>query len=516
MFNTILNFFEKIDIKYYLASFVAGFGMMTLELTASRVVAPMVGSSVYTWTSVIGVVLLGSILGNYLGGYLIDKYQSKKIIFIFCFLISIFVLFIPILSQNLLIIISSQFSVVSIIIFICLILFFLPSLFIGTIYPCLLKLKSKETNNLGITSGSLSAFWSLGSIIGTVLTGFVFIGFWGSFKTLLGVAIIFFLLGLFFLEKLKPMILFFFIFVIFFVFSLFFLNSNKYLVNKETNYYALKVVDSEASFLGRVRTLFLDFDSHSIESLENKPLHIYPESVPIFKELKNDTKDILVIGGGAYTIAKNFSDLFLDSNVEVLEIDPEVKKVAEEYFNLKKYPIKTIISDGRFYLTNSKNNYDLIFEDAFNSFISLPWHLTTQEFNQLAKEHLNKDGVYAVNFISAFEGENSLFFQSMLKTFSQTFPNYYILSFGNFGFESQNIILVGINGDKKISEDQLKNILEKNQDGIWLSSLVIKDKIIPIDKSVVFKDDFAPTERMMVPLVDWYFRSYVNFYYSLF
>ncbi|MFP6769889.1 MAG: fused MFS/spermidine synthase, partial [Planctomycetaceae bacterium] len=48
--------------------------IMVLELTASRLLAHHIGQSLYTWTGVIGVVLAGITIGNYIGGALADKF----------------------------------------------------------------------------------------------------------------------------------------------------------------------------------------------------------------------------------------------------------------------------------------------------------------------------------------------------------------------------------------------------------------------------------------------------------
>ncbi len=53
--------------------FVSSGCIMILELVAGRIVAPYVGVSLYTWTGIIGVVLAGISLGNYLGGWLADR-----------------------------------------------------------------------------------------------------------------------------------------------------------------------------------------------------------------------------------------------------------------------------------------------------------------------------------------------------------------------------------------------------------------------------------------------------------
>src|SRR5207244_5847556 len=58
--------------------FVASFCSLVIELIAGRIMAPYIGVSLYTWTSIIGVVLAGISLGNYLGGQIADRWPYRR------------------------------------------------------------------------------------------------------------------------------------------------------------------------------------------------------------------------------------------------------------------------------------------------------------------------------------------------------------------------------------------------------------------------------------------------------
>src|SRR5712692_218663 len=62
----------------YLAVFIASGCTLILEIVAGRIVAPVVGVSLYTWTTVIGVVLAGISLGNYAGGVVADRWPAHR------------------------------------------------------------------------------------------------------------------------------------------------------------------------------------------------------------------------------------------------------------------------------------------------------------------------------------------------------------------------------------------------------------------------------------------------------
>src|SRR3712207_8825374 len=58
--------------------FVAGTASMSLEFAASRILIPVFGSSIYTWGSLIGVLLTGLSLGFHIGGKLAVKDRKSK------------------------------------------------------------------------------------------------------------------------------------------------------------------------------------------------------------------------------------------------------------------------------------------------------------------------------------------------------------------------------------------------------------------------------------------------------
>ena len=509
----------KSRLLFLISSFVAGFCLMTVELAASRIVAPYIGSSIYTWTSVIGVILLGLSVGYYSGGYLSDKFPDKNIVFWEYIFSSVGVIAIPFISP-----LSETFARASLplpltIFLVSLSLFFIPSVFLGALSPSILKRCVNSLGQVARNAGTLSALWSVGSIAGTFLTGFVFIGYIGSKETFLAVGAVIAFNSIFFSGSRKQLfsalaILSVSILLLFFLPKAAASDSGNIIFSKDSDYYRIKVADGSYQGAGDSRILFLDFDSHSVESRSGKFLGNYPDMYPLFSVFNKNIRNIFVIGGGSYSLPKYLSSYYPDSSVTVAELDPEVKKTAENYFGLDKYNIATVISDGRMALNKDQNKYDLIFEDAFNSFISLPWHLTTEEFSQIAKSHLKNGGIYAVNFISATDGQNADFFRSMLKTFKSVFPNSYVFSTGDLSYYPQSIALIGINSDSHESAGVLKLEASLLKNGAWLSAHLYDSNKFSDTGGIVLTDNFAPVERLMIPIMNQYFKPYSDFYYS--
>ncbi|MGD9147830.1 MAG: fused MFS/spermidine synthase, partial [Anaerolineae bacterium] len=182
----------------YLIVFVSSGCIMILELVAGRIIAPYVGVSLYTWTSVIGVVLAGISLGNYLGGWLADRYASLRllgILFLLGGLSSFGILAVDALGR----ITPGEWPIVVEILVLTAALFFLPSVILGTISPVVAKLAIRDLNKTGMTVGRIYAAGTVGSIVGTFATGFLLISWFGTHLIVWGVALVLLSLGLLFL-----------------------------------------------------------------------------------------------------------------------------------------------------------------------------------------------------------------------------------------------------------------------------------------------------------------------------
>ena len=60
--------------------FLASVGIMVIELVAGRLIGSHLGSSLYTWTAIIGVVMAGMSVGNYFGGRWADRYKTERLL----------------------------------------------------------------------------------------------------------------------------------------------------------------------------------------------------------------------------------------------------------------------------------------------------------------------------------------------------------------------------------------------------------------------------------------------------
>lgn len=178
---------------------------------------------------------------------------------------------------------------------------------------------------------------------------------------------------------------------------------------KESNYFTLRVItdnhtDSMTQEERELNYLILDNLTHSHSDvsdptyLEYEYLRIYEELVGWQLNRKGSTKHSeLFIGGGGYTMQRFFHHTYKDCQIEVAEIDPKVTYVAETYMGAPKNDPRLVTKneDARLYVLDKQktnNKYEFIFGDAFND-LSVPFHLTTLEFDQQLKNLLTPNGL---------------------------------------------------------------------------------------------------------------------------
>ena len=154
-----------------------------------------------------------------------------------------------------------------------------------------------------------------------------------------------------------------------------------------------------------------------------------------------EPKRILIIGLGGGTMSNTLAQIYPQSQIDNIEIDHAVIKVARDYFGFfENNQIKTYNQDGRIYIKRAllkKQQYDWIILDAFNGDY-IPEHLMTKEFLQEAKALLSKNGIISANTFSLSE-----LYAHESATYKAVFGDFYQVS--NKG-NSNRIIIVNRNG----------------------------------------------------------------------
>ncbi|NWG01880.1 MAG: fused MFS/spermidine synthase, partial [Syntrophaceae bacterium] len=188
---------QKEVVKANMVVFIASFCTLVIELVAGRIMAPYVGVSLYTWTSIIGVVLAGISIGAYFGGRIADRSPRTSTLGWLLFLSGLGAFSISPLTN---LIGGAEFhtSLMTRILLITTIIFFVPSCLLGMISPVVVKLTLNNLEKTGNVVGKIYAFSTLGSILGTFATGFYLISWMGTRTILLTMGIILIISGFIF------------------------------------------------------------------------------------------------------------------------------------------------------------------------------------------------------------------------------------------------------------------------------------------------------------------------------
>ena len=142
--------------RLYLIVFVTGAVIMIMELVGSRILAPILGTSIFIWTSLIGIVLGSMSVGYYLGGRIADKNPSVKNLSAIIFISGLSMFAIIIIKDSVLAF-SLLFGVKNGAIVAAVILFALPSVMLGMVSPYAVRMAVKHIESSGSTVGNLYA-----------------------------------------------------------------------------------------------------------------------------------------------------------------------------------------------------------------------------------------------------------------------------------------------------------------------------------------------------------------------
>ncbi|MDA8216042.1 MAG: fused MFS/spermidine synthase [Dehalococcoidales bacterium] len=551
----------------YLIVFISSTCGLVIELVAGRIMAPYIGVSLYTWTSIIGVVLAGISLGNYLGGVVADRRASRStlgLLFLAGGLASA-----GILSSTAVVTSTSwPLPLVPKIVFLTTAIFFLPSLILGMVSPVVIKLALQDLGRTGNVVGSIYAFSTVGSIFGTFITGFWLISWLGTRtivwavalllvgmgvvgarqparRTALGLAgLALFSLALWLdasglyrwfpavagqglalatlpVTVLLPLGLVGACFarpriglaaglLVFPAFGLVYFGWDAGLYKApcqvESNYYCIRT-DEQTVDGHPVRALVLDHLVHSYVSLDDPGVlgygyeRVYDELTTYYASQHGRGLDTLFIGGGGYTFPRYIEATYPEATIDVLEIDPAVTQAAHDFLGLPADTrVRSFDSDARAFLMSWEDpkKFDIVYGDAFND-LSVPYHLTTVEFDRLVAGRLKDDGLYMVNVIDKYEGGE--FMKAFANSLREVFPHVYLLAQGKAWLfpDANTYILLASRAPLDVAK--FEAVVGKG--GSTLSKVLPDaqlDSYLSSGRAITLTDDYVPVDQLVAPL----------------
>jgi spermidine synthase len=422
--------------RLYLAFTVAAGGalVMLVEVLGARLIGPFFGVSLYVWTSLIAVTLAALSAGYWLGGRMADRMALRlkglaaaDPLYVVLLVAGGLILAVPHLKMPVLRLVeplglrAGAFAAAAL-------LFAPPLALLGAISPLAVKLAARDAARLGRTVGGLYALSTLGSLAGTVATGFFLIGLFGvpGLFTLAGLALLALAGGHFLIFRRQWAALAVLILPLLPlspkpVDAVTLPNGTeaRKLAESQSHYGTVSVIEFSHGST-RTREMLIDgLIQGGLDPASGLPIYEYlylAEHVPL--ALHPGAKRALAIGLGAGIVPMAYARRGLA--VDVVDIDANVVRMAETYFGFKPSG-RVAIEDARAFLRQSRDLYGHILLDVFNG-DTTPGHVMSQEAFALMRERLEPGGVLSINLVGALEGRN-LGTASVIHTLKSVFEN---------------------------------------------------------------------------------------------
>lgn len=505
------RFARTTTLLYAALIFLTSALVMVIEIVAARLIAPFVGVSLYSWTAIIGIILAGLSLGNWLGGVVADHYQSKPkhggtfagfILLAAGLSAFLLLLALPPLAAW---VQSGGFSLTQSSLLLAGGLFFLPAALLGVITPLLTTLALVQSQRPGHIIGTMHALAALGAIGGTFAAGFWLVQWLGSRDLIFSIGLLLCLLALVFLRSQKVLLLALILTAIAALATARWGYPDP--CDDESNYFCLRVVDSSLDApWGEARSLVLDHLLHGSNHREDPSLILAPY-LHLMDELAarhtagNPVPSYFFAGGGAYTLPR--AAFFRDpqANIVVAEIDPAVTNIAAEKLFIAPDNYRIIHRDARVALSaHADHHFDLIIGDVFHD-IAIPHHLLTREFAALAARKLRPQGAYLMNVVDSYP--DARLAKAIAKTLRTAFGEVDIWLEQLPDRPSRHTYVISARSNAAAAATVLKNKLfaDNGLPRRWLRVTHQLEKSgTPLAETPILSDDYAPVERLMADL----------------
>lgn len=386
-------------------AFVTGFSLMAYELAAARLLAPWIGSSMYVWTSVIGVIVAALSLGYWIGGKLADARHHASDVAWMTLAAALGVVLTRIFGPQVMEFVSASLDDPRAQGLLSAVLLFAPASFVlGAISPYLAKLNIRSLKTAGRSVASLGALNSVGGIVGTFVTGYYLFSYVGAAEAL--VIVIVLLVGASWLLVPRQhlnwrlaataMLL---------LLALLPQSARTNAISIDTASANYQVV--EGRYGGRMIRGLLTGPSGIqsavyLDSSKELPFWYTREMARLV--LAERPQSILMLGGGAFTLPQYLADRLPDAQIDVVEIDAGLEAISKQYFNYQQPSnVNLIFRDARTFLNKSAQQYDVVLVDVYGD-SEIPFTLMTGEFGRAVARVVAPSGILVVNLIAGLHG----------------------------------------------------------------------------------------------------------------
>jgi len=484
------------------AVFLAGAAVMSLELLATRVLAPHLGTSLFTWTALIATFLLALALGAWAGGTLADRAPRPRTLALLLVAASAATALLPFAAAPLLGWLAASPADLRLRALAASFLFTPPAALLGAVSPLAARIRIQTVNSCGAQVGRLYAVSTLGSLAGTLATGFFLLAWIGSARLLLLQALL--LLAASFLAEPRALLPARGAALVALALSAMLapaptlaLPNAQLVADVDSPYQRLLVFDLPLAGRAPARVLAMGAEEYHSAQLLDQPAALPLDYTRFFRlapALLARLDRALTIGAGAYSQPRDLLRQRPTARVDVVELDPAVTELAASHFGLQPDArLRIFHEDGRTFLNRGGGAvYDAIFLDVFRG-RTVPFHLITEEAVGRMEARLAPHGILSINLVATLEGPGSRLFRALHRTLCGAFPQVLTFAVGDPAatLRPQNVVMLAL-------RDAAPAQAPATHSKLWSHRYT---KSVPHTEPP-FSDDFAPVDQyaLLIPL----------------
>ncbi|HSS32017.1 MAG TPA: fused MFS/spermidine synthase [Solirubrobacterales bacterium] len=470
--------------------FVAAGAVLMLEILAVRLLAPYVGLTLETTTSIIGAALAGIATGAAVGGYLADRTDTRQLVVGLLVVGGLLTLLtVPAVrwlgpgargSGDLAALGITAIALVP------------AAAVLSAVSPAIAHLQLHDLRASGTIVGRLSAWATAGALLGTFGTGFVVIPLVPVGTAVLAIGVALVLVGIVLgttTRLLAPAGVAAAVVITIAFGALSAAAASP--CQRETDYHCIELQADPKSSSGY--ELVLDNVHNSYVDLDDPTYLRYEYTRWIADAVdgyfpRRQPLDAVFIGGGGFTLPRWLLATRPGSEAEVLEVDGGMVDFVEERLGLRPSPkLRVSIGDARTTMREVPgDSADLVVGDAFSGF-TVPWHLTTSEWLEEVRRVLKPGGIYAANLIDLQPLD---FIKAEAATMLDAFPEVKMITFldpETGGLYGGNIVLIA--SDRKLPA----RVASRADGGATFLTSAVEELAA---EGQPLRDDYAPVDQL--------------------
>lgn len=212
----------------------------------------------------------------------------------------------------------------------------------------------------------------------------------------------------------------------------------------------------------------------------------YTQFYDLFECFQPNWNNIVMFGGAGYSYPKHFMSKYPNRSLDVVEIDPKLTEIAQEYFEFSPTNKVSIYhQDARYFLSSTPKKYDVVLYDVLTSNLTVPFHLTTEEAFTEISEIMTDSGMMILNVIGNLEGKGAPFIRSEYKTLKSVFDEVFVYTAQrDQNPELKNYVMVAVKNKSMIDlpntgyyhNNFLKYVVEITN---WEDGMILTDNFSP-------------------------------------